>query len=223
MDNTLATLAATYNTSLSKLMTTIAPESRNLSDLERHTLARLDRQRKICIISGLSGAGKSTVGNILTNARFQKIPNVTTRKKRPNETDADYVFLDEPTFHSWNEQHRFALTKKTNGASHGFLQKHIDLLQQPHEFYYIDKSVSSAIALSKLLPREHCNFIFLLPPSFETLYQRVTTREQQEHSLTEADIFARFEEEIHELSRSTALPYAYIINDSLDRVQQILL
>ena len=65
------------------------------------------------------------------------------------------------------------------------------------------------------------NFIYLLTPTFDDLYARINAREKSHptgRTLSEEDILDRFEEEIEDMRRSVKLPYAYLVNDTLERI-----
>ena len=70
--------------------------------------------------------------------------------------------------------------------------------------------------------------MYLLPPSFQELAERITRRESRceakeaASNLTAQDIERRFYEEIPELARSLELPYTYLVNWSLEELVSVL-
>ena len=171
------------------------------------------------ILSGISGSGKTTLGKCLEQEGYQKIPNVTTRTPRLGESEKDYIFVDEETFAQWRDQQRFAFTRITNGVWHGLLKESVDLLKENKGRYRLDKSVPAARELATILSPERVTFIYLLAPSFGILRERIGSRSSHE---SDEALFARFREEIGEMLESHSLSYAYVVNDSIERMMREL-
>lgn len=189
--------------------------------LEERTSTKL-RPSTTWVLSGISGSGKSSIARLLEEHGFTKIPNVTTRPRRQREKETEYVFTDETTFKDWEAQGLLSYPHITNGVWHAM--RHVDLenLVKPGMKRYLDKSVSGLMGLSKSLPTES-SLVYVLTPTFKELYERIDKREREgARSLEEGEILERFREEIGELEKSKEVPYAYIVNDSLSRVEKIV-
>jgi guanylate kinase len=193
--------------------------------LEAHTASRLQPCTK-WFISGISGSGKSTIASTLLDQGYVKLRNITTRAMRPDETDADYVFTDNQTFETWNGQHLVFHPHITNKVWHGILQKDVERLMG-EEKLFCDKSIKSTLSITDEYPAiiEQANFVYLLPPSFYTLVERIVTREQNNttNGMDIDEIAERFEEEIEDMALTIELPYTYIVNDDRKRIHELIL
>jgi guanylate kinase len=59
--------------------------------------------------------------------------------------------------------------------------------------------------------------VYILPPDFATLLNRLKLRENDAtYALSEAEITLRLQEEVEEMMQSTHLPYKYVTNISLE-------
>ena len=77
---------------------------------------------KVLILAGPSGAGKSFIEKELVTKYpqlFHKLPQITTREMRPNETRADYLFVSKEMFISLN-CHIIGQTKTPNGQGYNY-------------------------------------------------------------------------------------------------------
>src|SRR3989338_3723047 len=120
-------------------------------------IASISRKRFIrnsCyIISGISGSGKTSLGLRLEGCGFHKIPNVVVRPRRPEERESDYLFVDEDEFRRLWHNEELATVHKTNGVWHGFRWSDVRHIASLRTLLYVDKSVSSAKELARLLPK----------------------------------------------------------------------
>ncbi len=194
--------------------------------LENKTFLKL-KPKSCWIISAISGAGKTTISKQLVSVKFIKLPNVTTRLKRSEEKDGDYIFINKSKFLSWNHKNLLFHPHKRNGVWQAILKKDIEKLKKGKTLFYLDKSVASSIILEKSLPKKvEFTFLYLLAPTFKELLKRILKREslrrKKEKRLNEEDILKRFKEEINDMRKSINLPYVYIVNDSLSRVRKLL-
>lgn len=181
------------------------------------------RHSRYNILSGMSGVGKTTIGGLLTTAGYQQLRNVYTRPMRPNESERNGIFVDEITFMNWKREGRFATAKITNGVWHGLLLDELKRVSETNMPTWADKSVSSLLKLDESV-YDTAQLVYILPPSFNTLWNRLTKREQgADSSLTVKEITRRLDEEIGELEQSIHLPYRYIVNDEVERVAKTLL
>lgn len=189
--------------------------------------ARLLHPSNTWFVSGISGSGKSTVVHALRERGYARIPNVVTRPRRPEESEHENVFVTEAEFDRMEAAGSLFHPHMTNGVRHAMRISDITSMTEGARPSYLDKSVPSVIDLIRAYPRLGTNtFVYLLPPSFEELYRRISERESQpgrEHALTEEQLADRFEEEIVQMRLSTGAPYAYVLNDSIERVRSLIL
>ena len=174
----------------------------------------MNRMPILFIVSGPSGSGKGTMmGVVLDNvADIHKVVNYTTRSPRPGEKDGvDYNFIDEDTF----------LDLVENGGIFEYEQVYND-------YYYGSPSgvlSGDSDQIMELDYKGHRRYrqafsnvcsIFLLPPSFGELQQRIKKRADEDNlnsRLQNAD-----EQVLH------ADEYDYVLlNDNLERCAEDIL
>ena len=131
---------------------------------------------KFIVISGPGGVGKDTIAKELVN-RTKMIYSVsmTTRKKRKNEIDGkDYFFVDKDTFENNIKENKVLEYTLFNGNYYG----------TPSEFIFnnLDNGtdiiaildINGALNIEKKYPDTIS--IFIMPPSFNELENRIRSR-----------------------------------------------
>ncbi len=131
------------------------------------------------VVSGPSGAGKKTLIDYVT-ARFTNIERVstyTTRAPRPGETpNVDYFFIDKPEFEQLTESGEiFEYTKTYGDSLYGSPKRLIDgsdckdiITELDYKGMFRIRASSNRSVIS----------IFILPPSLNTLVERIESRSQ---------------------------------------------
>jgi len=132
------------------------------------------------VISGPSGVGKGTLREKL----FQYIPDlyysvsVTTRKPRKNEEEGkDYFFVDEDKFKKYIKEDKFAEWALVHGDYKGTLLTTIDQNLKQGKDLVLEIDVQGAIQLKNKFPEGI--FIFVAPPSWEKLENRLRGRKTE--------------------------------------------
>jgi len=177
-------------------------------------------------VSGISGSGKTTITKMLEGAGYARLKNVLTRARRPEETDRDNIFIDTPTFVQLENDGALYDPHITNGTWHALQKSDVDALVEGSKKFYVDKSVRSTGVLLDAFPTlTRSTFVYVLPPSFEELWNRISTRERGDLRMPEAEIRARPTSlpEIADLKKTIGIPYAYVVNDTLQRVQDMFI
>lgn len=176
------------------------------------------RQGYLFIISGPSGVGKGT----LIKKLFKKIPDLhysislTTRKPRGEEREGiDYHFVNKKTFEKYIDEGRFAEWADVHGDYKGTLLSTIDESLAEGKDLLLEIDVQGALQIRKEFPEGI--FIFITPPSWEELEERLRGRDtEEEESLKKRLIDARGEMEFSK-------HYDYIIiNDELEKASEEL-
>lgn len=150
------------------------------------------------IISAPSGAGKTS----LIKALLAKDKNVTlsishtTRQPRPGETNGvDYHFVDEPTFLLMLGEAQFLESAHVHGARYGTSQCAVDAALKAGRDVILEIDWQGAQQVRHLYPE--ATSIFVLPPSIETLEQRLNSRGQDSQETIARRVAAAREEMSH--------------------------
>ena len=145
----------------------------------------------VFILSGPSGAGKSTLIHhaMELDPRLAFSVSHTTRPPRPGEVDGrDYYFVSRETFQKLIAENAFLEWAEVYGEFYGTSKSEIERLGRMGKDAVLDIDVQGARQVMVKLERERWVSIFILPPSLETLKQRLFSRgkdspEQIEHRL----------------------------------------
>ncbi len=163
------------------------------------------------IISAPSGAGKTT----LCNRIVRKVPDLrqsvsfTTRQPRRGEVnDRDYTFISEPEFRSMAGAGDFVEWAVVHGNFYGTSRRRLEGILQDGFDVLLDIDTQGARQV-----RDSCSggaYVFILPPSMETLRGRLEKR----GSNTRADMERRLARAVEEIRDYSMFDYV-IVNDVL--------
>lgn len=170
------------------------------------------RRGLMLVICAPSGTGKST----LTNRLREEFPRLafsvscTTRAPRPGEVEGkDYHFLDRDQFIERRDSGYFAEWAEVHGNFYGTPKQALkDMLNEGRDVLF-DIDVQGAAQLRQSMG-EGCH-VFLFPPSFQTLKDRLLGRG------TDADdvVRRRLDNAPGEINEAVKFN-AWIVNDDLD-------
>tara|TARA_B100000965_G_scaffold392862_1_gene402924 strand:+ start:126 stop:758 length:633 start_codon:yes stop_codon:yes gene_type:complete len=139
------------------------------------------------ILSSPSGAGKTTLSNLLSKQNnFEISISHTTRKPRPNEVpNKDYFFVNNDEFNRLIKNGEFLEYAKVFNNYYGTTRTPvIDRLNKGKNVLFdIDWQGADQIK-NKKLDYKLITF-FILPPSKETLYKRLTNRDIKDMIIVE--------------------------------------
>lgn len=191
-----------------------------LETMTRRKAGQDKGKHQFVIISAPSGGGKGTVGAALEERGFFRLPRVTTREPRQGEVDGvAYKFVDRTTFEQWMRENRFiGKPAETHGEYRGTLASMFQEKIDAGEKFYIE---GSAGAYQEFLDHPVVKqtkplSIFLLPPSFEVLEERLRGRED---TIDEVEIRERLVAAVDHLRKTKDYHYdAYYVNDDFNRV-----
>lgn len=137
---------------------------------------------KIIIISAPSGCGKSTIINAIINdpARRRDLQfsvSATNRPPREGEVDGvNYYFLSDDTFHRAIERDLFVEYEEVYpGRFYGTLKSEIERITSQGHNVVLDVDVKGGVNVRRMFGDSAVS-IFIMPPSVETLRQRLTAR-----------------------------------------------
>ena len=134
---------------------------------------------KLIIVSAPSGAGKTSLVAALVTDDDSLCVSVshTTRPKRPKEEDGvNYHFTDEQTFLNMLQDGDFLESAEVYGHHYGTSQKWVNEQLEKGQDVVLEIDWQGAAQVRNLYP-ESC-YIFILPPSLETLTERLRHRAQ---------------------------------------------
>ena len=165
------------------------------------------------ILSSPSGAGKTTLVKLLSkNKNFHVSVSHTTRKPRPSEfVDKDYYFINQEKFESLIKNEEFLEYAKVFNHLYGTTRTPVieKLEKGKNVIFDIDWQGADQIKNKKL--NYKLITFFILPPSKEVLFERLSNRDMKDKLIVE--------ERMKEFSRDVLhwINYDYvIINDNLD-------
>jgi guanylate kinase len=131
------------------------------------------------IITAASGAGKTSLIKALLaqDAHLKLSISHTTRQPRPGEVDGvDYYFVDNATFLTMLGEAKFLESAEVHGARYGTSQLAVDAPLAAGADVILEIDWQGAAQVRSLYPQAIS--IFVLPPSMQTLTQRLNTRGQ---------------------------------------------
>ena len=137
----------------------------------------MDAPGNLFCVAAPSGAGKSSLVKALLelDARLAVSVSHTTRKPRGQEQDGrEYWFVDEPAFRAMIERGEFFEWAEVHGNLYGTSRRAIEARLQRGEDVVLEIDWQGALQIKRLFP--HAVLIFILPPSWEELRQRLTRR-----------------------------------------------
>jgi len=190
-----------------------------LSDIEEsqsptESTAKTTQSRGILfVVSSPSGGGKGT----LIQRVLKKIPNLsysvsfTTRPPRSGEVDGrEYFFVPQEKFEQMAAENEFLEWANVHGKLYGTSSKQVLQQISAGRDIILEVDVQGAASVRSLVPDSVS--VFILPPSFEVLKQRLEARgtdspEELELRLRNAPV---------ELDDYSAFQYV-ILNENLDQ------
>jgi guanylate kinase len=167
---------------------------------------------KLLVFSAPSGAGKTTIVKKILKEFPQIIFSIsaTTRPKREAETNGiEYFFLTEPEFQEKIINDEFIEWEKFYDYYYGTLKSFITGNIEAGKPVLLELDVKGALTIKRLYPYAH--LIYISPPSFEELVNRL----RQRNTESESDFMKRIDRAKMELSLKGQFDYI-IENDELD-------
>ena len=165
------------------------------------------------ILSSPSGAGKTTLVKLLSKSKnFHTSTSHTTRKPRSNEVaDEDYYFVNEEKFESLIKNEEFLEYARVFNHLYGTTRTPVieKLEKGKNVIFDIDWQGADQIKNKKL--NYKLITFFILPPSKEVLFERLSNRDMKDKLIVE--------ERMKDFSRDVLhwINYDYVIvNDNLD-------
>jgi len=173
----------------------------------------IHKHGELLIVSAPSGAGKTSLVQALADSSDGQIVisvSYTTRPKREEEEDGvSYHYVSEEKFRDMASNGEFleyaTVFDNRYGTSRAWVEKH----QQQGKNVVLEIDWQGAEQVIKFCPR--CVTIFILPPSYATLEQRLRGRGNDNEQI----IARRMRDAINEISHYREYDYV-VVNDKFD-------
>jgi guanylate kinase len=170
------------------------------------------KRGKLIVISAPSGSGKTTIARAI----MQKYPGMlfsvsaTTRPPRAGELEGrDYFFLSKEEFQRRVETGDLVEWEEIYGNFYGTLKSEVDRALRQGTIMLFDVDVKGALSIKKTYPDDSV-LIFIKPPSFEALQQRLLNRKTED----DATIRRRLDRVPMELEKGGQFDWQ-VVNDDL--------
>ena len=167
----------------------------------------------LIIISSPSGGGKGT----LIKEVLKIVPDIgysvsyTTREMRAGEANGvNYFFVSRAEFENLANQGAFLESAEVHGNFYGTSVKQIAAEARAGRDIILEIDVQGAQSVREKVPEAVS--IFILPPSFQILRERLTRRATEK----EKDLILRLKNSFGEVQRFTEFEYA-VVNDDVAR------
>jgi len=172
----------------------------------------MKRKGLVVVISAPSGTGKGTLlaalKNVAQNMKYSI--SVTTRIPRAGEVDGrDYFFTTHENFQKMIDDNMLLEWDSFVGNYYGTPREYIENCVNEGYDVYLDITVKGALQIKQNY--NDCVLIFMLPPSFNELQRRITSRGTE----TQEVIKQRLEQAKEEIDYLNKYDYV-IINDNVD-------
>ena len=163
-------------------------------------------------VSAPSGAGKTSLVAALVERTGQLRVSVshTTRARRPGEEDGvNYHFVEDTEFCAMLERTEFLEHARVFGNLYGTSQLWVEEQLASGTDVILEIDWQGAQQVKRQMPATQA--IFILPPSRETLLQRLTARGQDDQAI----IQGRMDQAVQEMSHYVESDYL-VVNDDFD-------
>ena len=177
----------------------------------------MTRRGNLFVISAPSGSGKTTLVRRLLDTLddVQFSISFTTRSVRGSERDGiDYHFVAKADFRSKIEDGEFLEWAEVHGNLYGTSKIETEKIRDGGEDILMDVDVQGATQVRKAQP--DAVTLFIMPPSFGVLEERLRGRRQDSDKVIEG----RLDEARHEIHHYKDYDYV-LVNDSVERTSDL--
>ena len=172
-----------------------------------------NRKGRIIAISAPSGSGKTTIVRRVLKDIPELIFSVsaTTRKRRKDEKEgADYYFITENEFKKKIDNNEFIEWEKFYDYYYGTYKKIVDNAVSDGKTIILEVDVKGALSLKKIYP--DAVLIYIVPPSFDEIVNRLVKRKTEDR----ADLQKRIDRAKMELELKDKFDY-FVDNTELEK------
>ena len=135
------------------------------------------RKQMLLVISGPSGTGKGTLADLLmkSDPSFSFSVSATTRARRDYETEGvHYFFISEERYDELVREGAFLEHAEVHGNHYGTLKQQVSDQMESGKNVILDIDTQGARQVIANAP--DCVSVFILPPSFRQLRERLEKR-----------------------------------------------
>lgn len=175
---------------------------------------QIQRRGLMLVLSSPSGAGKSTIARILLeqDKSLSLSVSVTTRPKRPSEVDGvHYKFISTDEFVRLRDSDALLEWAEVHGNFYGTPRDAAETALSEGRDMLFDIDVQGALQLREKVPSDVV-LIFVLPPSFEELRNRLHRRAED----SEEVIIQRLKNSAAEMAYWQDYDYV-VVNEDLNQ------
>lgn len=150
------------------------------------------------VISAPSGGGKTSLVRALVNSMSNisvSISHTTRPSRRGEEDGVNYYFIDDAQFEKLVTEQAFVEHAEVFGYQYGTTKQWVDEALAGGVDVILEIDWQGARQIREHYPET--KGIFILPPSKQALYQRLSDRAQDDESVIEARMWAATEEMSH--------------------------
>ena len=174
---------------------------------------KINRKGMLLIVSGPSGVGKGTLVEILRkyDPNFKLSCSVTNRAPRPGEVEGvHYHFISDEEYDRMLENNEFLEHATVHDNRYGTPRKPVEEMLQQGKNVILEIDPQGAIAVMENPDVGHYVSVFILPPSYKVLRERLTARKTEPPEV----IDRRMNNARAEIAQLDRYQYA-IINDEI--------
>ena len=178
----------------------------------------------LIIVSSPSGGGKSTINRkfVETHTDHEIVTSYTTRSMRAGEENGrEYFFVGQEIFEEQLSRGEMLEHALVHGFYYGTSKKEVERIWSMQKKPILEIDVQGFETIASLIDNDSeysswkTTSVFILPPSFEVLQQRLESRRSE----TPENLVKRLSAAKKEVAASTEYDF-HIVNDSLEKAMQ---
>lgn len=188
-------------------------------DADKNECPRLIERPFPIVISGASGTGKTSVVEKLlaSDGRIVRALTATTRATRRGEADGvDYIFFERADFEKRQKAGYFIESAEVHGEWYGVPSESLEAGLKKGKWVVLNVDVQGGLAIKKA--RKDAILVFILPPSWEALEERLRGRGTD----SEEEIQSRLEIACQEMAIAPKYDYVVVNDEIKDCTQRLL-
>lgn len=176
----------------------------------------------LVVVSGPSGSGKGTILNLLMkqNDKVRSSISATTRKPREGEVDGvNYFFKSIDEFQEMIKNQELIEWVEYCNNYYGTPRTYIENAKNQGLDVILEIEVEGAVNIKNKYP--DCVLVFILPPSFDELKERIESRGTENYKVIEQRL-ERAKKEIEYINYYDYVIINDVLQDAVDNLNSIL-